>query len=90
MHCIFRHWYSLVYSNIYLFVTVVVIVFILCSDPVYSVSSFVCCFQFDLTVALSCVICVIFRSHVCLFVYIICCAVLYYHCHRVNNTFAVK
>jgi hypothetical protein len=41
MHYTFRYWYSLVYSNAYLFIEVVVIVFILCSDPVYSVSSFV-------------------------------------------------
>jgi menaquinone-dependent protoporphyrinogen IX oxidase len=25
-----------------------------------------------------------------MFVYIICCPVLYYHCHRVNNQFAAK
>jgi uncharacterized membrane protein len=59
MHYVFRYWYSLEYSNAYLFINVVVIVFILCSDPVYSMSSFVFCFQFYLMVALSCVICVI-------------------------------
>jgi hypothetical protein len=42
---IFRYWYSLVYSNAHLFIGVVVIVFILCSDPVYSMSSFVFCFS---------------------------------------------
>jgi hypothetical protein len=30
---IFRYWYSLVYSNAYLFIVVLVIVFILCNDP---------------------------------------------------------
>jgi hypothetical protein len=39
---IFRYWYSLVYSDAYIFIAVVVIVFILCSD----------------SVALSCVTCV--------------------------------
>jgi hypothetical protein len=33
MHYISRYWYSLMYSNAYLFINVVVIVFILCSDP---------------------------------------------------------
>jgi hypothetical protein len=41
MHYILRYWHSLVYSNAYLFINVVVIVFIVCSDPVYSMSSFV-------------------------------------------------
>jgi hypothetical protein len=51
--------YSLVYSNAYIFTNAVVIVFILCSYPVYSTSSFVFCFQFDLVVAPSCVVYVI-------------------------------
>jgi hypothetical protein len=33
MHYIFRYRYSLVYNNAYLFIDVVVIVFVLCSDP---------------------------------------------------------
>jgi hypothetical protein len=41
MHYISRYWHPLVYSNAYLFINVVVIVFILCSDPIYSMSSFV-------------------------------------------------
>jgi hypothetical protein len=43
---IFRYWYSLVHSNVYLFINVVVIVVILCSDPLYSMSSFVFVFVF--------------------------------------------
>jgi hypothetical protein len=45
MHYISRYCYSLVFSNAYLFINVVVIVFILCSDQVYSKSSFVFCFS---------------------------------------------
>jgi hypothetical protein len=52
------YWYSLVYNNAYLFINVVVILFILGSDPVSSMSRSVFC-QFDLIVALPCVICVI-------------------------------
>jgi hypothetical protein len=88
MHYVFRFWYSLVYSNAYLSINVVVIVLILCSDLVYSMSSFVFC-QFYLIGALSCVICVI-CCYVYMFVYVICCAVLYYHCHRVDTQFGVK
>jgi hypothetical protein len=40
---IFRYRYSLVYSIASHFINVVVIVFILCSDPVHSMSSFVFC-----------------------------------------------
>jgi hypothetical protein len=41
MHYISCYWHSLVYSNAYLYINAVVIAFILCSDPVYSMSSFV-------------------------------------------------
>jgi hypothetical protein len=33
MYYVFHYWYSLVYSNGYLFINGIVIVFILCSDP---------------------------------------------------------
>jgi hypothetical protein len=46
MHYKSRYWYSLVYRpTTYLFITAVVIVFILCSAPVYCMSSFVFCFS---------------------------------------------
>jgi hypothetical protein len=45
MHYVFPYWHSLVYSNAFLCVNVVVTVFILCSDPVYLTSSFVFCFS---------------------------------------------
>jgi hypothetical protein len=45
MHYISCYWHSLVYNNAYLFINVVVTVFILCSDPVYSMSSSVFCFS---------------------------------------------
>jgi hypothetical protein len=53
------------YSNGYVFINAVVIVFILCSGPVYCMSSFVFGFQFDLILVLSCVLCVI-----CCYVYL--------------------
>jgi hypothetical protein len=51
----FRYWHSSVYSNAYLYITAVVIVFILCSDPVYCMSSFVFCFS-KLTQQLRCLV----------------------------------
>jgi hypothetical protein len=47
-----------------------VIVFILSSDPVYSTGSFVFYFQFDLIVALSCVI-LLFVCLLRVFIYVI-------------------
>jgi hypothetical protein len=56
MHDIFRYWYALVYRpTAYLFITAVVTVFILCSDPVYCMSSFVFCFS-KLTQQLRCLL----------------------------------
>jgi hypothetical protein len=90
MHYIFCYWYSLGYSKAYHFINVVVIVFDLCCDPVYSMSSFCILFQqTDLTVEFSCVTYVI-RCYVIFFVCVICCAVLYYRYHRVDNPFEVK
>jgi hypothetical protein len=76
MHYIFRYWYVLVYINAYLFIIVIVIVFILCSDPIYSMIICVL-FQFDLIVALSCVI-----SVTCLFLCVFIC-ICYLLCHSV-------
>jgi hypothetical protein len=41
MYYIFRYWYSLAYSNVHIFIYVLMSVFILSSDRVYSMGTFV-------------------------------------------------
>jgi hypothetical protein len=84
-----RYWYSSVYSNAYL-INVVVIVFILCSVPVYSMSSFVFCFG-KLTYWLCYLVWYVsFVPVMC-----ICLCMLFFVpyckcCHWVDNPFAVQ
>jgi hypothetical protein len=67
MYYISRYWYPLVYRpTAYLYINAVVIVFILCSDPVYCMCSFVFCFS-KLTQQLRCLV-----WYVSFFVVVLC------------------
>jgi hypothetical protein len=66
-----------------------VIVFILCSDPVYSMSSFVfCSVNWPNSYIVLCDMCHLLL--LCVFVYVICFAILYYHCQSNNNNNSIQ